>query len=111
MGENCVVTDDIRWDGHLEAISLSITNPNYFYMKRVIERGFDLCILHISSEILLLDCPRIYCQTNAATKYAKKGTGFEDFKSLFDDEIIYSTSYANKIIKRESQLDNEPTDE
>lgn len=104
----------MRLDGKLNHISLSISTINNFLLKRFLGNGYieNCAIVEIDARVLYeeIDNPRIYCQTNAATKYASRGSEFKHLKSMFDDTIEYYTSYNCKRHKRDKQEDNQPTD-
>ena len=106
--------DKMRLDGKLNHISLSISTINNFLLKRFLGNGYieNCAIVEIDARVLYeeIDNPRIYCQTNAATKYASRGSEFKHLKSMFDDTIEYYTSYNCKRHKRDKQEDNQPTD-
>lgn len=110
--------DDKRLDGRLDFISLSMSRVNEKLLDSFILKGKikECVIVEIDATMLYReDNERIYCQTNAATKRAKKGGEFKDLVAMFDDEISYCTNYdgvlqENKIKRNERNLnDNEPT--
>lgn len=110
--------DDKRLDGRLDFISLSMSRVNKELLDSFIAKGKikECVIIEIDANMLYREGnERIYCQTNAATKRAKKGGEFKDLVAMFDDEISYYTNYdgvlqENKIKRNERNLnDNEPT--
>lgn len=110
--------DEKRLDGRLDFISLSMSRINKKLLDSFIlkEKIKECVIVEIDATMLYReDNRRIYCQTNAATKRAKKGGEFKDLVAMFDDEISYCTNYdgvlqENKIKRNEWNLnDNEPT--
>lgn len=79
------------------------------------KKKIDKCVIITIDASMLYreDNERIYCQTNAATKRAKKGREFKDLVAMFDDEISYCTNYdgilQEKNIERRYLSDNKPT--
>lgn len=99
-------------------MSLSVSSINKDLVNSFIAKGKikECVIIEIDATILYReDNERIYCQTNAATKRAKKGGEFKDLVAMFDDEISYYTNYdgvlrENKLKRSGRNLnDNEPT--
>ena len=98
-----VFNDKIRIDGHPEAISLTISFPNYrmFYRYR---RSKDWVVLLVNSAVLWkLDCA--FCQENAASKTVKKipltdrkkvsalMQMFEDYKNIKRESLGIPDNY------------------
>ena len=68
--------DDKRLDGCLDFISLSVTKPNIFLLQSFLKRRIILNPILLEIDVSMLwkeNNDRIYCQTNDATKYSKKG--------------------------------------
>lgn len=113
---NYSFNDDKRLDGQLDFISLSMSRINKKLLDSFIlkEKIKECVIVEIGATMLYRENnERIYCQTNAATKRAKKGGEFKDLVAMFDDEVTYYTSYvfSERIFKRSwrNLNDNEPT--
>lgn len=84
--------DDKRLDGCLDFISLSVTKPNIFLLQSFLKRRIILNPILLEIDVSMLwkeNNDRIYCQTNAATKYSKKGSHFNDFKAMFSEVVSY----------------------
>lgn len=106
--------DEKRLDNRLDCISLSMSRINKELLDSFIAKGKikECVIIAIDATMLYReDNERIYCQTNAATKRAKKGGEFKDLVAMFDDEVSYRRSYDEKHLKRSEQNlnDNKPT--
>lgn len=113
---NYSFNDEKRLDRRLDFISLSISGVNRELLDSFIlkEKIKGCVIVEIDATMLYReDNRRIYCQTNAATKRAKKGCEFKDLVAMFDNEVRYYTSYISieRIFKRSwrNLNDNEPT--
>ena len=88
-------SDEMRLDGYMSAISLSVSFPNYrmFYRKRRENADAEWCVLSISPEVLV-DCCCKFSWMNAASRemrtYLEQSDGSsEDFEKLFQDYGIY----------------------
>lgn len=108
------LNDEKRLDGRLDCISLSMSRINKELLDSFIAKGKikECVIIGIDATMLYReDNERIYCQTNAATKRANKGSEFKDLVAMFDDEVSYRRSYDEKHLKRSEQNlnDNKPT--
>lgn len=88
--------DEYRKDNEPDYISLSVSGMNQYvyrtfrYSNQSIEHGVAVVI---NAEILYkeLNTNRIYCNTNAATADANKGSTIEDFEAMFSDMVEYTT--------------------
>ncbi|MCW1361004.1 hypothetical protein OLQ22_08225 [Campylobacter jejuni] len=77
--------DEMRLDGLLDFISLSITDINHFVFDKFVNNGSlkDPHIVIISPRILWeSNNKRLYCIANAATKSPRGGT-LKDLKAFF----------------------------
>lgn len=114
---NC--NDKIRLDRRLDCVSLSISVINKDLIDSFIKNNKlkECVVIEIDATMLYRENnERIYCQTNAATKRAKKGSEFKDLVAMFDDEVTYHTNYyfistREHIFKRSERNlnNNEPT--
>lgn len=84
-------SDEMRLDGHIDAISLSVSFPNYkmFYIKRNENLDVTWCVLSISPKVLI-DCRCKFSWMNAASSemrdYIAHSDGRSgDFERLFQD--------------------------
>lgn len=84
-------SDEMRLDGYMSAISLSVSFPNYkmFYSKRNENLDVEWCVLSISPDVLV-DCCCKFSWMNAASRemrtYLEQSDGSsEDFEKLFQD--------------------------
>ena len=102
--------DDLRLDDLEEAISVSITSPNYkmFYQLRCNNPSKSWVVLVLDSmQILNLDCA--FCYTNAANisvssiPLTERKT-YSSFKSLFEEQENQATRHEMRLFP------NEPTD-
>lgn len=89
-----ICNDALRLDGHDEAISLSISFPNYkmFYKYRKLNEATNeqWCVIILYSKVLFeKEC--LFCKTNAANNIIRhmpndELKGYEAFIKLFGDE-------------------------
>ncbi len=89
--ERPIFNDQERFDGHIEAICLSVSFPNYqMFYKLNKDKPDDWVVLLLDSSILWdLDCA--FCQTNAASSKIssvplEQRKTFEALKQMFTDE-------------------------
>lgn len=89
--ERPIFNDQERFDGHIEAICLSVSFPNYqMFYKLNKDKPDDWVVLLLDSSILWdLDCA--FCQTNAASSKIirvplEQRKTFEALKQMFIDE-------------------------
>ena len=119
------ILDELKWnysfndlyraDWRTDCISLSISkiNQKLLYSFSANSKNKEYVIIEIDATMLYRENnERIYCQTNGATKNAKKGSEFKDLQAMFDDEVSYCTSSKPKVFNRQAQnkKDNETTD-
>ena len=112
-------TDDQRLDGELNGISISVTTPNSFMLRHKLRNGLieDPIIIEIKPDILWDPNMRfIFCEGNAARKDKNKGSDYNDFKKMFQDDypLVFSDSFGFlKSMTRDElyRSDNETTDE
>lgn len=104
-----IYNDEIRLDGMMDFISLSITNINHFLADRFIKQGkIQQCmVIELDANLLWKQFSRrLYCQTNAATTGCQKGDSLADFEALFDNQV----NYKGRMLNRENLNINQPTD-
>ncbi len=103
--ERPIFNDRERFDGHIEAVCLSISFPNYqMFYKLNMDKPDDWVVLLLDSSILWeLDCA--FCQTNAASSIVSKipleqrktykalVQMFTDEENIFRDELGIPANY------------------
>jgi hypothetical protein len=103
IGANPQINDQLRLDGHLDGVSLSIAFPNYrmFYKYRQENAGVDWVVLAINPSVLWLkDCA--FCCHNAADARIS-GQSVEQLKTvqaftgMFDEIEGITTRQAQRL--------------
>lgn len=99
--------DENRYDHMLDYISLSVTQPNKYVLKKFKENGTlsEVSLIYIDSAILYeeISTPRVYCDRNAAKGSCQKGSSLSDFENMFSNNKEYDRY-------EHYRDDNEPTD-
>lgn len=99
--------DENRYDRMLNYISLSITQPNKYVLKKFKENGTltEVSLIYIDAAILYeeISTPRLYCDRNAAKGSCQKGSSLSDFENMFSNNKEYDRY-------EHYRDDNEPTD-
>ncbi len=111
--------DETRFDGKRDCICLSVEYPNHkmFYKYRQNpENQYAVVVLNAES-ILLNDCTKYYCETNAANRHIREKllrlTTPECLENMFQPEISIATNSNDKISlykRKESDPDFITTD-
>lgn len=113
------VTDLNRLDGDMDSISVSITNPNSFMIKRKLNENVcsEFYVIEISPKVLLdPNIELLYCSGNAAKNLEKINIGsyIPDFLKMFQYTVFFIDRFGIPQVKSREELnrmDNEPTDE
>ena len=96
--------DEMRLDGAMDFISLSITNINHFLADCFIRQGkIQSCVvLELDANLLWRQFSRrLYCQTNAAASIATQNIFFIVFLSCFCAQIsLRKGKYKAKILQK-----------
>lgn len=99
--------DENRYDRMLDYISLSVTQPNKYVLKKFKENGTlnEVSLIYIDAAILYeeISTPRLYCDRNAAKGSCQKGSSLSDFENMFSNNKEYDRY-------EHYRDDNEPTD-
>lgn len=103
--------DEYRIDNNMDAICLSVSNPNRYLIQEFTHRYPDkkYVMLEIDPAILYeiknqgVPIKRIYYDYNAASRYAKKS--LSDLNIMFKDSI----NKRHIVLNRENKKDYEPT--
>ena len=99
--------DENRYDRMLDYISLSVTQPNKYVLKKFKENGTlnEVSLIYIDAAILYeeISTPRVYCDRNAAKGSCQKGSSLSDFENMFSNNKEYDRY-------EHYRDDNEPTD-
>ena len=111
-------TDENRFDGELNGISVSITRPNYFMLRQKIENGQikEPYIITIKAELLLNPNMRfVFYDGNASSPDKNKGSTYKDFLRMFqnDKPVIFTSKDGTLQSKTREELfrkENETTD-
>lgn len=77
------LNDNKRFDFKLDYISLSISRINDFVCQSFMDQGslINPYVIEIDPSVLWKEnLNKIYCETNAATKNARKGSSLEDLR-------------------------------
>ncbi len=107
--------DEMRLDGALDYISISITHPNDIVLKNFINKGsikkpIYICLdpFSVLSRYGLWDI--IFCDKNAAASACEKGNSWLDFENIFAPSKEYQTTTNFFNYNRQGKEKYEPTD-
>lgn len=107
--------DEMRLDGALDYISISITHPNDIVLKNFINKGsikkpiyIYLDPFSVLSRYGLMDI--IFCDKNAAASACEKGNSWLDFENIFAPSKEYQTTTNFFNYNRQGKEEYEPTD-
>ena len=100
--------DSIRMDEAKDAVSLSVSSPNYrmFYKLRCINPKTQWCVILLDAlEILKLDCA--FCYTNAASACItdipiENRKSFDAFEQMFANELFGNKREVTKVEEYET---------
>lgn len=107
--------DEMRLDGALDYISISIKHPNDIVLKNFINKGsikkpIYICLdpFKVLSFYGLIDI--IFCDKNAAASACEKGNSWLDFENIFAPSKEYQTTTNFFNYNRQGKEKYEPTD-
>lgn len=110
--------DSQRLDGHLNAISLSVQNPNQFLLRNFIKKypnkKYKAIILH-PALLFCINNPsgtelakRLYCNYNAAARITKKS--LDDISTMYEEAVqMFSWKTNNSWVDTRKNLDDNET--
>ena len=85
-----IYNDDIRFDGHTEAVCLSITFPNYRMFFKYSQNNQQGWVVLLIDAAILWELECAFCQNNAASKDVRNKPLVDkkkvsEFRKMFDD--------------------------